>query len=96
MLSSEDNSKKSEAIHILNLLSKEGRNDTEPFIKRTVKELLWGYPSVPYSMDRQIYKQHCKCNYKCNCLAPFGVFQARNKTTLRTMNTGTYLPTLLA
>ena len=33
--------------------------DTTPFIKLTIKELFWGYPSVILSMDRQQKNKKC-------------------------------------
>ena len=51
-MSSDDINTKEYTRHILEGFSDVGI-DTIPFIKVTVKELLWGYPSVLLSMQRR-------------------------------------------
>ncbi len=58
-MSKEDSYTKSTTRAILDGFSGVGP-DTKPFIKVTVRELLWGYPSVLLSMQRA---QENKCEY---------------------------------
>ncbi len=87
--------------------------DTKPFIKVSVKDLFWGYPSVLLSMDRQNSNPNCvttedlefgdmfgysdeaakdqiNCDILPGNLVPFGIFSARNGTSVdkRTVKTG--------
>lgn len=58
-MSSKSSTEKSIAKNLLESYASVGI-DTEPFIKVSIKELFWGYPSILLSMNRQQTEENCK------------------------------------
>lgn len=58
-MSSKSSTEKSIAKNLLESYASVGI-DTQPFIKVTIKELFWGYPSILLSMNRQQTEPNCK------------------------------------